>query len=168
MSLHHDSSAASLEAAPEYTAECLLPATPLSVRDARSMVRRELCLWGADELLDDCLLVVSELVTNAVEHGGAACALRIRGNEDLVQGELFDHGEGTPRVCDRDMDATGGRGLQIVESLTDDWGVTHLPSGGKIVWFVMGLPAPTDPLPPLPAIAPAPSRPAIAPVLQLR
>ncbi|WP_344894731.1 ATP-binding protein [Streptosporangium longisporum] len=69
------------------------------------------------------------------------------------------------------MDATGGRGLQIVESLTDDWGVTTLPSGGKIVWFVMGLPVPTVPLPPLPslpAIAPAPSRPAIASVLQFR
>ncbi|MGC5010781.1 ATP-binding protein [Streptosporangium sp. DT93] len=155
MSLH-DSSAASLGTPHEYTAECLLPATPASVRDARSMVRRELSVWGADELLDDCLLVISELVTNAVEHGGSACALRIRGGGDLVHGELFDPGEGTPRVCDRDMDATGGRGLQIVDSLADDWGVTHLPAGGKIVWFVLSLPAPTPP------------RPAIAPVFQLR
>ncbi|WP_329084886.1 MULTISPECIES: ATP-binding protein [unclassified Streptosporangium] len=156
MSLQHNSSAASLDVAHEYVGECLLSAAPTSVRDARSLVRRELSLWGADDLIDDCVLIVSELVTNAVRYGGAACALRIRGGGNLVRGELFDPGAGTPRLCARDMDATGGRGLQIVDSLADDWGVAHPPSGGKIVWFVLGLPAPTRP------------RPAVAPVLQLK
>jgi hypothetical protein len=138
VSLHHISSAASVDAAPEYAAECLLPAAPTSVREARSLVRRELSLWGADDLIDDCVLIISELVTNAVRHGGAACALRICGGESFVYGELFDPGVGAPRVCERDMDATGGRGLQIVDSLADDWGVTRPSTGGKIVWFVLG------------------------------
>ncbi|MEU4411166.1 ATP-binding protein [Streptosporangium sp. NPDC023963] len=156
MSLQHDSSAASLDAAHEYEGECLLPAVPTSVRDARSLVRRELSLWGADDLIDDCMLIVSELVTNAVRYGGAACALRIRGGRSLVRGELFDPGEGAIRVCARDMNATGGRGLQIVDSLADDWGVAHPPSGGKIVWFVLGLPTSSH------------LRPAVAPVLQFK
>ncbi|MGJ6964236.1 ATP-binding protein [Streptosporangium sp. G11] len=156
MSLQHNSSAASLDAAHEYVGECLLPAVPTSVRDARSMVRRELSQWGADDLIDDCMLIVSELVTNAVRYGGAACALRIRGGGNLVHGELFDPGAGAPRVCARDMEATGGRGLQIVDSLAEDWGVVHPPSGGKIVWFVLGLPASVG------------LRSAAAPVLQLK
>ncbi|GAA3411396.1 ATP-binding protein [Streptosporangium vulgare] len=156
MSLQPDSSATSLDVAPEYEGECLLPAVPASVRDARALVRRELSLWGADDLIDDCMLIVSELVTNAVRYGGAACALRIQGGGSYVRGELFDPGEGAPRVCARDMEATGGRGLQIVDSLADDWGVAHPPSGGKIVWFVLGLPTPSRP------------RPAVAPVLQFK
>jgi len=156
VSLQHNSSAAALDVAHEYVGECLLPAVPASVRDARSLVRRELSLWGADDLIDDCILIVSELVTNAVRYGGAACALRIRGGENLVRGELFDPAAGVPRMCARDMDATSGRGLQIVDSLADDWGVAHPATGGKIVWFVLSLPAPTRP------------HPTVAPVLQFK
>ena len=145
MSLQHNSSTAYLDVILEYAAECLLSAAPSSVRDARSMVRRELSLWGADDLIDDCMLIVSELVTNAVKHGGAACALRIRGGGGVVRGELFDPGAGAPRVCARDMEATGGRGLQIVDALADDWGVTHPSSGGKSVWFVLSLPGTARP-----------------------
>ena len=155
MSRHHNSSAVSTDAAPEYEAECLLPAAPASVREARSMVRRELSLWGADDLVDDCVLIISELVTNAVRHGGAACALRICGGESFVYGELFDPGAGAPRICERDMNATGGRGLQIVDSLAGDWGVTRPSSGGKVVWFTLGLPV-------------SHRHPAVAPVLQLK
>ncbi|MBB2911316.1 anti-sigma regulatory factor (Ser/Thr protein kinase) [Streptosporangium becharense] len=133
---------APLDVAPEYATECLLSAAPASVRAARSLVRRELSMWGAHDLVDDCVLIVSELVTNAIRHGGAACALRIRGGEGFVHGELFDPGAGTPRVRVRDMEATGGRGLQIVGSLADDWGVTHPAAGGKTVWFVLTLPGP--------------------------
>lgn len=141
LTLHHNSPAV-LNAAPECAAERLLPAVPTSVRDARSMVRRELSLWGADDLIDDCVLVVSELVTNAVRHGGAACALRISGSGRHVYGELFDPGAGTPAVCEAGPEATGGRGLQIVDTLADDWGVTWPPAGGKVVWFTIALPAP--------------------------
>ncbi|GAA2910274.1 ATP-binding protein [Streptosporangium fragile] len=154
MSLHHGSSTAYLDAVPERMAECLLPAAPASVRDARSLVRQELSLWGAHDLVDDCVLIISELVTNAVQHGGAACALRIRSSGGFVRGELFDPGAGAPRMCARDMDATGGRGLQIVDSLADDWGVAHPSAGGKVVWFVLALPDPFRPSP-----APAVSRP---------
>ncbi|MFF0308093.1 ATP-binding protein [Streptosporangium sp. NPDC004379] len=132
------------------TAERLLPATPTSVRDARSLVRDELVLSGAGDLVDDCVLVVSELVTNAVRHGGAACALRLRCGTGHVYGELFDPGAGAPRVCEADDEATGGRGLQIVGVLTDGWGVTWPATGGKIVWFVFGAPVPHPRTPGIP------------------
>ncbi|MDP9849697.1 ATP-binding protein [Streptosporangium lutulentum] len=155
MSLHRNSSAASADAALEYEAECLLSAAPASVREARSLVRRELSLWGAHDLIDDCVLIISELVTNAVRHGGAACALRICGGEGFVYGELFDPGAGAPRVCERDMSATGGRGLQIVDSLARDWGVTRTSAAGKVVWFTLGPPVSRH-------------HPAVIPVLQLK
>ncbi|GGS89692.1 ATP-binding protein [Planobispora rosea] len=120
------------------TAEGLLAAAPASVREARSLVRRELPGWGAEDLVDDCVLIVSELVTNAVRHGGAACVLRLGGDGVQVYGELFDPGRGAPRMREAGMDATGGRGLQIVDALADDWGVSWPESGGKIVWFVLG------------------------------
>lgn len=146
MSLQNPSSAASLHSVPECTAECLLSAAPASVRDARSLVRRELSLWGAEDLIDDCVLIVSELVTNAIRYGGA-CALRLHGDGDLVYGEIFDPGTDAPLMCARDMESTGGRGLRIVDYLADDWGVVTSPSGGKTVWFVLSLPVPARPRP---------------------
>jgi anti-sigma regulatory factor (Ser/Thr protein kinase) len=133
------------------------------VREARSLVRRELSLWDAEGLIDDCVLIISELVTNAVRHGGAACALRICGSEGFVYGELFDPGAGAPRVCERDMNATGGRGLQIVDSLADDWGVTRPSTGGKIVWFTLGSPASHR----QPSVISVP-QPPVVPVLQFK
>ncbi|MBG0815513.1 ATP-binding protein [Planomonospora sp. ID82291] len=121
-----------------HTVEGLLAAAPTSVREARSLVRRALPGWGAEDLVDDCMLIVSELVTNAVRHGGAACALRLGGDGIRVYGELFDPGAGAPRMCEADMEATGGRGLQIVDALAAGWGVSWPESGGKIVWFVLG------------------------------
>ncbi|MBG0832445.1 ATP-binding protein [Planomonospora sp. ID67723] len=102
------------------------------------MVRRRLAVWGAGNLVDDCVLVVSELVTNAIRHGGAPCVLRLGGGEGHVYGELFDPGTGAPRMRETGPEATGGRGLRIVDALADDWGVTWPPSGGKAVWFVLG------------------------------
>lgn len=128
---------APLNAASMRTAECLLPAAGPSVGDARALVRRELRSWGADPLIDDCALIVSELVTNVVRHGGSAFTLRLAGHGTLVYGEIFDPGEGVPRPRVSGPDATDGRGLFIVGQLADDWGVTP-GRYGKTVWFVIG------------------------------
>ncbi|GAA4559190.1 ATP-binding protein [Planotetraspora kaengkrachanensis] len=125
------------------TAECLLPAVGASVPRARALVRRELDHWGIPSLIDDCALIVSELVTNAVRHGGTALALRLVGGADWVYGEIYDPGDGVPCMREPGADATGGRGLMIVAALADDWGVSHPQRGGKIVWFVTGDGAPS-------------------------
>jgi anti-sigma regulatory factor (Ser/Thr protein kinase) len=109
-----------------------------SAREARRAVRRELCDWGAAELVDDCSLIVTELVANAVRHGGSGIHFRLGTNGSWVYGEVFDEGAALPRVCRADSDSTGGRGLVIVDRLADEWGVAELPGGGKIVWFLLG------------------------------
>lgn len=126
-----------LDPGPRRTAECLLPAVGSSVRGARALVRRELERWGIDELADDCSVIVSELVTNVIRHAGTAFALRLCSNGRWVYGEIFDTGDGMPCRRDAGADATDGRGLMIVASLADDWGVVQSPRG-KIVWFIVG------------------------------
>ncbi|RVX45525.1 anti-sigma regulatory factor (Ser/Thr protein kinase) [Nonomuraea polychroma] len=128
MSLHP------LSATPIRTAEYVLPSVPSGVGEARSLVRSKLTGWGLEDVIDDCLLIVSELITNAIRYGGAAYALRLEDREDRLYGEVFDPGDGEPRPCSMDVDALSGRGLQIVAAIADDWGVSAA-NGGKVVWF---------------------------------
>jgi anti-sigma regulatory factor (Ser/Thr protein kinase) len=135
--MHMPLHAGSLSAAtPIRTAEYLLPSVPTGVSKARSLVRTELTGWGHENLIDDCLLIVSELVTNAIRYGGSAYALRLEDREDRLYGEVFDPGGGEPRQCSPNVDAVSGRGLQIVAAIADDWGVTTT-QGGKVVWFAV-------------------------------
>lgn len=124
--------------APLHTYDCPLPAEAASARTARLAVRRELHAWGASELVEDCSLIVTELVTNAVRHGDGRIHLRLGTNGRWVYGEVYDDGDRLPHVRTTEPDATGGRGMLIVESLADEWGVAQLPDGGKLVWFLLG------------------------------
>jgi len=124
--------------APARTYDCPLAPDAGSARKARAAVRRELAAWGAAELVEDCCLIVTELVTNAVRHGAGAIHLRLGTNGRWVYGEVYDGGEHLPRVRPGDPDATGGRGLLIVDRVADDWGWARMPGGGKIVWFLLG------------------------------
>ena len=129
---------APVDPAPVRTAECLLPAVGASVAAARALVRRELGRWGLDELIDDCSLIVSELASNVVRHGGNVFTLRLGSNGSWVYGEVFDQGDGVPCQREADLDSVGGRGLLIVDELADDWGVASSGRGGKTVWFLAG------------------------------
>ncbi|GAA1005778.1 hypothetical protein Aple_039900 [Acrocarpospora pleiomorpha] len=142
-----------LDPGPTRTAECLLPAVGSSVRGARALVRRELVRWGTDGLVDDCTVIVSELVTNVIRHAGTAFALRLCSNGIWVYGEIFDTGDGVPCQRDPTPDSTDGRGLLIVGSLSDDWGVVQSLRGGKIVWFILGTGFATRPMAPRPHAA---------------
>jgi anti-sigma regulatory factor (Ser/Thr protein kinase) len=138
---HPPPAAAVLASPPPRSAECLLPAVPASVGVARDVVRDELGRWGAAALVEDCALIVSELATNAVRHGGTAFAFRIAADDVGVHGEIFDTGAGLPTVREPDLDASGGRGMMIVDLLADEWGVVRTPRG-KSVWFLMRVPPP--------------------------
>ncbi|WP_223190933.1 ATP-binding protein, partial [Nonomuraea terrae] len=123
-----------LSAPPLHTVECLLPSVPAGVAKARSLIRTELTRWGRVREIDGCLLIVSELATNAVRYGGSAYALRLEDRGDRLYGEVFDPGDGEPCPRSPDVEALSGRGLQIVAALADEWGVTAA-EGGKAVWF---------------------------------
>jgi anti-sigma regulatory factor (Ser/Thr protein kinase) len=124
-----------VEHLPMRTVESMFPGVVTSARAARSLVRDTV---PAEEFADDCALIVSELVTNAVLHGGTSVRLRLTASTGWVYVEIADDGAGHPRPTDGDLDATDGRGLLIVNSLASDWGVTLNPGGGKTVWFILG------------------------------
>jgi anti-sigma regulatory factor (Ser/Thr protein kinase) len=112
------------------------PAEVTSVAAARRFVSAELADVGTR--LETVVLLVSELATNAVRHATSAFELSIDRTDGRVRVEVADEGAGTPTPQAHDIDAPSGRGLQIVEALADEWGITERPPG-KVVWFTLGL-----------------------------
>jgi anti-sigma regulatory factor (Ser/Thr protein kinase) len=111
------------------------PSTPSSVPAARHLVQHDLAARQLPRrVIDDSLLVVSELMTNAVRHArplraqGRPDAIRLRWTAapDRVLIDVTDGGgPGRPHVATADIGDVGGRGLAIVQALAIDWGVTR-------------------------------------------
>jgi len=112
------------------------PGEPTSIGAARRFVASELADVG--DRLDSILLLVSELATNSVLHAASAFRLSIRRTRDEVCVEVCDEGGGSPAQQPYDVEAVSGRGLQIVDALSDEWGVRDQPPG-KVVWFTVSL-----------------------------
>jgi anti-sigma regulatory factor (Ser/Thr protein kinase) len=85
--------------------------------------------------LNDLVLVISELVGNAVVHGRGDVVLRLQLDGETLRGEVIDHGAGFEHeIRARGPDDIGGRGLMLVESMTSHWGIHE---GTTHVWFEM-------------------------------
>jgi two-component sensor histidine kinase len=82
--------------------------------------------------VDSAVLVLSELVTNAVRHAGGADRILVGCSASCVHISVYDHKDGPvyPRSA---TTAVGGRGLRIVDRLAEAWGSRPL-AGGKAVW----------------------------------
>jgi CheY-like chemotaxis protein len=109
-----------------------LPQDPAAAGTARDWVRSTLLEWGLDELVDDALLVVSELVGNAVTHAESKCQVSLSRASDSVRIEVTDRGEGTPQPQPQDNLAEGGRGLVLIGAMSSAWGVEDVPEGKKV------------------------------------
>ena len=101
-----------------------LPARPASVSEARHLVRAVLMAGDRPDLLDSAELLVSEVVTNGVRHAGTGLRLTLsRPAPDRVRIAVTDW---APRaglhVRESSRDAEGGRGLFLVDHLSDGWG----------------------------------------------
>ncbi len=133
-----------------------LGALPSAVPSARLHARLIVSEWGLESIADAVELIVSELVTNGVkashklEHkppvwlglsndGHQVLVAVWDGNEEPIQASVVSDDE-LP-----DLEAEGGRGLLLVDSLSTDWGV-YWPKGvsGKVVWSVITAPATDD------------------------
>ncbi|WP_248963010.1 ATP-binding protein [Sphaerisporangium perillae] len=115
-----------------------LPCEPSIVGKARSMVRGTCRSWGVPpQLADDLVLVVSELLGNAVVYGRPPVRLSLWATTEELCVRVTDHGPEDPRRLDLSPEAIHGRGLAIVEALSDRWGVVHSADEtgtGKTVW----------------------------------
>jgi anti-sigma regulatory factor (Ser/Thr protein kinase) len=111
-----------------------LPATPAASGHARVRLAPILQAWGLTApQRDDALLVMNELVANAVEHARTPLVLTASFIGDSVLIEVADESDAAPQVQVPDRAALRGRGLQFVDSLARRWGWrTH--TGGKTVW----------------------------------
>ncbi|MCW7940819.1 PAS/PAC sensor protein [Streptomyces hygroscopicus] len=133
---------------------------PEAVRHARRFTRRTLRAWGVTEGLDMVLLVVSELVTNALVHTDGPVRLDLTLLNHRLRVAVADSSPRTPvKPTSIGWEATGGRGILLVEAVSAMWGTLPV-SGGKQVWADLVLP-PSPPAEPLTADAPA--RPPVTP-----
>jgi anti-sigma regulatory factor (Ser/Thr protein kinase) len=114
--------------------ELTLPPVPASIAQARHTVER-LADAVPDAVLERLRLLVSEVVTNSVRHGGVGpIQLRIRATSGIVRVEVEDRGPGfEPDLDLADADLHSGWGLFLVDRLTARWGVTA--DRTTTVWF---------------------------------
>ncbi|MFF3906217.1 SpoIIE family protein phosphatase [Streptomyces sp. NPDC001848] len=107
---------------------------PEAVRHARRFTRRTLRSWDVPEETDTVLLVVSELVTNALVHTDGQVRLDLTLSNHRVRVAVADSSPRTPvKPTSIGWEATGGRGILLVEAMSDAWGTLPV-SGGKQVW----------------------------------
>lgn len=125
-----------------------LPADRRTPAAARAMVRALLTEMRLDDLLDEALLLTTELSTNGVEHAGTDLDIEVVADLSGLTVTVMDFAAGTltdPREPYSAGPATNaeiaerGRGLLLVDHFADRWGTTH-HADGKGVWFRLDAP----------------------------
>ncbi|MEV0849574.1 ATP-binding protein [Streptomyces sp. NPDC049954] len=124
--------------------ELRCPAVEESVPPARRAVRYCALGWGLDAgLADTAELLASELVTNAVLHADGAddCRVTCELSGAAFTVTVIDQGNGIPSMRREEAGEPepGGRGLLLVDTLADEWGVRGA-APGKAVYFVLAVP----------------------------
>ena len=117
------------------TTTLVVPADATATRSARAVVR-DLCATAAvgDETVETAVLLVTELVSNAVEHGGGAAVVDAFLDHDRLRVSVGDEDPRLPAVGPADVEAERGRGLLLVDALSSRWGASP-QAPGKTVWF---------------------------------
>ncbi|MBV9605065.1 MAG: ATP-binding protein [Solirubrobacterales bacterium] len=112
---------------------------PEGPAQARRIIAEELATRVPETVIDDVMLMVSELVTNGIVHGSTEADEPVM-LDLLVNGHIrcrvLDHGDSFAAPHARDEEV-GGWGLQVVEQLADRWGVQRSPQRTE-VWFERG------------------------------
>jgi anti-sigma regulatory factor (Ser/Thr protein kinase) len=124
-----------------------LPPQADSASAARRAVRRTLAYWGLSEVTDDAVLLVSELVANAVCHarhdldgqgGGPGLVVSLTCAGSVLRIEVRDTDPRPPQPRVPDSLDESGFGFVIVDSMASDWGV-YQAEPGKAVWAELAL-----------------------------
>ena len=119
-----------------------LDADPDAPARGRHAVTEVLAGWGcAKSVQEDLLLVVSELVTNAVVHGAEPIVVTLMRAPERVRVEVTDGlSDASPHNSRAAPDAETGRGLSVVTRVACAWGWRASPGRGKTVWAEVPLP----------------------------
>jgi len=137
-------------------AACALGSGAQSGRTARKFTRNTLREWGLGSLADDAEAIVGEFVANAVSHAARATAavesgqplgLRLLRRTGEVMCAVLDPSDTAPVLRAPGRNEEAGRGLQMVDALSDVWGWSPVTGRGKAVWAILfcALPAPQEP-----------------------
>ena len=116
-----------------YGKELALDCTPESARISRELVRSTLHSIDTD-LVEVAAILTDEMVANAVKHGQPPISLAIESDREGIVISVADSGPEFPEARTVSRTAENGRGLMIIDILSDEWGVLPLYQG-KQVWF---------------------------------
>ena len=111
-----------------------LDCEPASVRRARAFVLERLGAAGLDGAGEAAALLVSELVTNAILHARTPVTVSVDVTDRVARVEVRDGSHQPLRSRQHRVDATTGRGLVLVDTMSRNWGVEERPDG-KSIWF---------------------------------
>ena len=119
-----------------------LPAAPTSARTARRFVDAFCTRKGLPAgVRDDAVLLVSEVVGNSLRHARSEARIRIDVIGPVLRVEVADDSPDLPRARESPSNATGGRGVVILDRLASRWGADRntVPPPGKVVWFELAV-----------------------------
>ena len=116
-----------------------VPARPACLRTARTLAEVTLRVYGVlPHILDAAPLIVSELVTNVILYNKwdlePVVVLIMRQIGPTLRIEVLDSEPSIPKLQAAADESESGRGLQIVQAISDKWGVELMPPIGKFVW----------------------------------
>ena len=109
-------------------------ASPISARRAREFVSQRLIDHRLPYLVDPVRLVTSELATNALAHAQTAFTVTLAGFYETVLLTVRDSSRALPARRAAQVLEPSGRGLEIVEIVSHDWGTNEDGAGSKAVW----------------------------------
>ncbi len=119
---------------PGKAAEFAVPNDASGVAAARRFTQSCLKGWGMDGVAELAVLLVSEVVTNALLHTGLSPSMLLTAEAGALRVEVRDASPALPSIKDHGATAATGRGLHIIDALASRWGAE--PDGtGKVVWF---------------------------------
>ncbi|MBO8191747.1 ATP-binding protein, partial [Streptomyces oryzae] len=139
-------------------------ALPSRIGQVRRIISAQLRHWRLDALADATALGLTELLANVHRHAapeGRAgdghapadkhCTVELSLAWNRLTVSVHDHDPRLPQVhgsATHEQLSTSGRGLALVASISESWGMRTQPDGsGKTVWFSLPVPAPVDPAP---------------------
>jgi anti-sigma regulatory factor (Ser/Thr protein kinase) len=112
----------------------MVPTDPARIGAVRHAAERHLTASGVDGPIDAIVLMISELLTNALRHGSPPATISVNTDHHRVRVAVSDRSPAPPQVMPMEPTRVGGNGMRIIDSLASTWGFEPV-EGGKAVWF---------------------------------